>query len=513
MLLECLFIFVVVLYVCQRWAKRDIYALEKQLRSGLRSLPFLGHGYLFFGNNQTLMKAFQRLGRAAIKNEHGLCPLWIGTKFYTVMADCEAADFVLKTALAKDDIMKMATLFLGNGSIFAPVPIWKPRRRVLIPTFGTKNMKHFLWIFNKQSNVLTEQLDKVAGSGTVSIWRYYTAYTMDSIAEATLGYQMHAQTNSGHPFLQAFHTGLEQCAIRLCSPWLHSDVVYHNLPIYKKLVAMKNYMWGFLKELIDTKRKEMKKAEKNKQETNDCDSNESMTTFLELLIRSPGADDGYTDTEVLEELMVIMIAGNDTSAVGSSFVTLMFARHPDVQEKVLEELQQVFGESDRPVSSKDLPRLKYLDAVIKETLRLYPPVPVTTRKIEKEIILPSGIKLIPGTGALMNIWAIHRNPRHWGDDAEQFRPERFLDSPLKHPAAFMPFSHGPRNCVGYQFAMTSMKTVLSSVLRRYKILPAEHSPHSQPSIRPIRLKFDLMMKDVDGFQIQLEHRSKQRHSY
>lgn len=62
-----------------------------------------------------------------------------------------------------------------------------------------------------------------------------------------------------------------------------------------------------------------------------------MRTFLELLIRSSGADDGYTDIEVLEELMVIMIAGNDTSAVGSSFVTLMLARHPDVQEKLLKE--------------------------------------------------------------------------------------------------------------------------------------------------------------------------------
>lgn len=169
-------------------------------------------------------------------------------------------------------------------------------------------------------------------------------------------------------------------------------------------------------------------------------------------------------------------------------------------------LQQVFGESNRPVSSEDLLRLKYLDAVIKETLRLYPPVPVITRKIEKEMtlrkfLLPnkchehlqyltywgepvacdvlrkilrftissrasngydnsynieesqsqfsaSGIKLIPGTGSMINIWAIHRNPRYWGDDAEQFRPERFLDSPLKHPTAFIPFSHGPRNCVG-----------------------------------------------------------------
>nr|CAB3514236.1 unnamed protein product [Spodoptera littoralis] len=203
--------------------------------------------------------------------------------------------------------------------------------------------------------------------------------------------------------------------------------------------------------------------------------------------------------------MVIMVAGNDTSAVGTSFISLILSRHPEVQEKVYEELQEVFGDSDRLATFEDLLRLKYLDAVIRETLRLYPPVPIIVRKVENHVQLPSGITLVPGTGVLVNIWALHRNPRYWGDDAEHFRPERFLDTPLQHPAAFMAFSNGPRNCAGYQYAMLSMKTVLSTVLRRFKFLPAVASDGSFP---PLRLTFDLMMKDENNFQIRLEPRIK-----
>ena len=62
--------------------------------------------------------------------------------------------------------------------------------------------------------------------------------------------------------------------------------------------------------------------------------------------------------------------------------------------------------------------------------------------------IASGITMVEGCGLFISIWSIHRNPKYWGDDAEQFRPERFIDTPLKHPAAFMPFSHGPRSCLG-----------------------------------------------------------------
>lgn len=506
MLVELILLLVILLLIHQRWTKRDIYKLGEQLNCGVRSFPLIGHSYLFMGDGLARMKAFQIMGLDALKKENGLTSLWLGNRMYTVVADPEAADTILKSISEKDDIIRMASVFIGNGSIFAPVSIWRPRRKVLVPTFSTKNLKYFMTIFASESQILAQEIGNTAGNDPISIFKYFTAYTMDAIAQTTMGYNMNAQKDSNHFFLKGFDMGLNSFAERICQPWLHSDAIYKNLPLYSTLMKHKKEIWDFISELIRNKRREIK--EKNMtQEQYENSAESHQTTFLESLMRLSGGDDGYTDDEIVEELLVIMVAGTDTSAVGAAFVSVVLSRYPEIQEKVFEELQEVFGDSDRAATFEDLPRLKYLDAVIKETLRLYAPVPVMTRKIEKDLHLPCGIKLVPGTGVMINIWAMHRNPRYWGDDVEQFRPERFIDAQPTHPAVYMPFSYGPRNCVGYQYAMMSMKTMLSTVLRRFKFLPAT-KPNKNAEFPPLRLKFDIMMKDEDGFQICVKPRSK-----
>ncbi|CAB3260866.1 unnamed protein product, partial [Arctia plantaginis] len=180
----------------------------------------------------------------------------------------------------------------------------------------------------------------------------------------------------------------------------------------------------------------------------------SIKSFLELHLVSSGVDGRFSDEELLEESLVILLAATNTSAVGLCFTICLLAQYPDVQEKVFQELQGVFGDSDRQVVFEDLPRLKYLEGVLRESLRLYPPGPLIVREINEDIKLPSGVTLKKGCGFFVNIWGTNRNPLYWGEDAELFRPERFLDGHSRHPAAFLSFSHGPRNCMGYQYAMT-----------------------------------------------------------
>ncbi|KAF9793789.1 hypothetical protein SFRURICE_013201 [Spodoptera frugiperda] len=127
-----------------------------------------------------------------------------------------------------------------------------------------------------------------------------------------------------------------------------------------------------------------------------------------------------------------------------------------------------------------------------------------TRKIEKDVTLPNGVTLVDGCSVIVNIWSVHRNPRYWGDDAEEFRPERFLDTPLKHPAAFVPFSYGPRSCLGYLYAMMSMKTAMATLVRRYRIKPGDGKTGKER----IRVKFGIMLKPVNEFMVKLEPRTK-----
>nr|AFP20606.1 cytochrome CYP341B3 [Spodoptera littoralis] len=432
-----LVLLVVTLGFTFRWFKnRRILQVASQIKCDIKAYPLLGHAYLFIGGGESRMRTFERLGREAIKNG-GLTNMWLGDNYFTVVVDPVDLEVILKSSLEKDDVMRFARNLIGNGTIFAPVSIWRPRRKVLAPTFSPKNLNNFVKIFSRQSSVLAKQLQTEAGRGPFSLWKYLTSYTMDSVCETALGVNVNAQKKEDEPFLKAF----EKCSIliaeRMVQPWLYADAVYKLLPYHDAFEKSKTVICDFIDKIIKSKRIAIKE---NKDDANK-NSNDSKT-FLELLIEGSGGERGYSDQELQEETLVLAVAGTDTSAVGASFTVSMLARYPAVQEQVYKELVEVFGDSDRLVTAEDLLQLKYLDAVVRETLRLYPPVPVVVRKIEKDLELPSGITLVKGCGVLVHIWGTQRNPRYWGDQRKQFRPERFPDTPLPPSRCFLGFNSG-----------------------------------------------------------------------
>ncbi|GBP32899.1 Probable cytochrome P450 313a1 [Eumeta japonica] len=219
--------------------------------------------------------------------------------------------------------------------------------------------------------------------------------------------------------------------------------------------------------------------------------------------RSGGAK-GYSNIELREESFILIAAGTDTSAVALGFTLTLLAKYPDVQERVYRELHEVFGKSDRQLEKEDLLKLTYTERVIKESLRLFPPVPIIVRKIEEEITLPSGQILPAGAGAVVSLWGAHRDPAHWGPDADHFDPDRFLPEWFRpqHTCSYIPFSNGPRNCLGFQYAIMSLKTGLATVLRRCRVV-------SEPERGPvphIDVKFEVMMKSVNDFQLRFVKR-------
>nr|ULR85540.1 cytochrome P450 [Spodoptera frugiperda] len=487
------------LWLVYRWRNRRKFALGRQLSRKIIALPIVGHAYTFLGTDEDRLKQVEAIGRESYESG-GIIAQWQGHLLYLVVTEPEIIEIVLKTCLEKDDLMRMFRVLLGNGNIFAPVSIWRPRRKILAPTFSQKNLNSFVDIFARQSKVMSDQLNIATQKGPISMWKYISTYTMDSVCETTLGINMNTQLDPELPFLQAFENCCRIDAKRICQPWLYNDTINKIFcrSAFDSYDRSKKYIWKFMDKIITSKWASLKKAAAQPDHEK---PKESWKTFLELLIESSA---GYGNLELREETLVIVLAGTDTSAVGSGFTTLLLAKYPEVQEKVYEELQEVFGDSDRPVTHEDLPRLKYLDAVIRESLRLYPPVPMITRKIEKDVTLPNGVTLVDGCSVIVNIWSVHRNPRYWGDDAEEFRPERFLDTPLKHPAAFVPFSYGPRSCLGYLYAMMSMKTAMATLVRRYRIKPGDGKTGKER----IRVKFGIMLKPVNEFMVKLEPRTK-----
>ncbi|KAI8428536.1 hypothetical protein MSG28_007305 [Choristoneura fumiferana] len=429
---------------CGRYRRRRMYELASKIPDGGLELPVIGAAHKFIGTTE-------------------------------VATDPVDLEMVLKTCLEKDDLHRFLRNIIGYGGIFAPVPIWRPRRKILLPAFSPKIVDSFVPVFVDQSRKLAEKLEERAGENKFSAWPFISSYTLDSVCETALGVKINAQGNDKSPFLVELNSILQLACERIFHLWLQPDWLYKLFPQHKKHEHSVKALHSF---------------------TND--------TFLDLLIHFSGGEKGYSNLELREEILTLTIAATDTSATAVGYTLKMLAKYPDIQQKVLQELDEVFGDSDRLFEKEDLMKLKYLERVVKETLRLFPPVPFIIRKVEEEVSLPSGRVLPAGSGVVVTIWGAHRDPHYWGPDAEQFDPDRFLPErfDLKHPCSYMPFSNGPRNCVGYQYALMSIKIALTSVLRSCRVVP-----DMEPSATPqIRVKLDIMMKAVDGYEIALERR-------
>jgi cytochrome P450 family 4 len=185
---------------------------------------------------------------------------------------------------------------------------------------------------------------------------------------------------------------------------------------------------------------------------------------------------------------------------GIAFALHLLAQNADDQAKCIEELDEIFGDDkDRVPTMNDLRGMKYLEMCIKETLRLYPSVPSFGRTISEPIrvgdyYLPSGSEIF------ITPWITHRLP-HLYPEPERFIPERFSpeNCEKRHPYAYIPFSAGPRNCIGHKFAIIEMKVVLSNILRHYKLLPVPGKTKVTPVYR-------VTVRATGGLWVQLEER-------
>lgn len=172
--------------------------------------------------------------------------------------------------------------------------------------------------------------------------------------------------------------------------------------------------------------------------------------FLDLLLESAQNGALISDKEIKEQVDTIMFEGHDTTAAGSSFFLSMMGIHQDIQQKVVQELQDIFGDSDRPATFQDTLEMKYLERCLMETLRLYPPVPLIARQLKEDLKLSSGDYVIPAGATIAVVtYKLHRNeniyPNPTKFDPDNFLPERQAN---RHYYAFVPFSAGPRSCVG-----------------------------------------------------------------
>lgn len=228
---------------------------------------------------------------------------------------------------------------------------------------------------------------------------------------------------------------------------------------------------------------------------------ESDRDLLALLLRSLDGTDGLSDTEVRDELVTLVIAGHETVTSAVSLTLLLLADHPDAQQRLHDELDSVLGGGRAPTWA-DLPALRWTRAVVDESLRLFPPGWVVTRRAEQDDVV-CGVRVPTGTLVVVSPWLLHRRAEDWPEPL-QFDPTRFTADRSATPrGAYLPFGMGPRLCIGRDFALVETVLLLATLLRRNRVsLPV--GADGEP-LRP-HVEASVTLRPRDGLPLVLQPR-------
>ncbi|CAE1163005.1 CYP4B1 [Acanthosepion pharaonis] len=201
--------------------------------------------------------------------------------------------------------------------------------------------------------------------------------------------------------------------------------------------------------------------------------------FLDILVTARDSDGvGLSNLEIRNEVDTFMFEGHDTTACSLSWMMYAMAIYPNEQQNIYNEIQNVL-QGRTEVTWEDLPELRYLTACLKESIRLFTTVPMISRSLTRPFVIDG--KLLPaGMTVSINIYAMHHNPDVW-QEPEEFLPSRFLsdDPNPKNPYMYIPFSAGPRNCIGQNFAMHEMKVMVAKIIQAFEIT-ADPTYHPEP---------------------------------
>nr|QZM07473.1 cytochrome P450 monooxygenase CYP4C131 [Lasioderma serricorne] len=440
---------------------------------------------------------------------------WLGDNPLVHIMKPEHIEIVLRSSehLSKGDSYRFIQPWLGDGLLTSTGQKWHRNRKLITPTFHFKILEHFQEVFDEKSRVLVHKLAHRATDGRFfDVYPLITRCALDIICETAMGVQMNAMDEEGSgkqsDYVDAVYGVSELALKRRDRPWLQSDFSFKLSPTGKEFEKYLSVLHGFTNKVIQERKDQLRKKKALKEEMNGKASTSAeevfgrkeRLAFLDLLIEASDSGRLLSDTEIREEVDTFMFEGHDTTTAGICWTLFLLGNHVDVQDKVAQELHDIFQDDvDRPITTKDLGEMKYLERVVKESLRLYPSVPFIARKLTKDIEC-DGLIIPESCSVAIHIYNVHRDPNHF-PEPNRFDPDRFLpeNTRNRHPYAYIPFSAGPRNCIGQKFALNEEKTVLANFLRNYEI-------KSKQTAEEITLISELILRPLGGLQVALAPR-------
>ncbi|XP_011689798.1 PREDICTED: cytochrome P450 4g15 [Wasmannia auropunctata] len=518
-------------YVYFRISRRHMIELAEKI-PGPEGVPLIGNALQMLGSSDTM---FRNMYRTSFEYDQ-IIKLWLGPKLLIFLMDPRDVEIILSSHvyIDKSTEYRFFEPWLGNGLLISTGPKWRAHRKLIAPTFHLNVLKSFIDLFNANSRAVVERMRK-EDDKEFDCHDYMSECTVEILLETAMGVSKSTQDRSGFEYAMAVMKMCDILHLRHTKLWLRPDWLFNLSKYGKDQNRLLDIIHGLTKKVIARKKQEFKSGKRNIIEESmqngnantkntsveglsfgqaaglkddlDVDDNDvgekKRQAFLDLLMEAGQNGTVLTDEEVKEQVDTIMFEGHDTTAAASSFFLSVMGCHPEIQEKVIQELDEIFGDSDRPATFQDTLEMKYLERCLMETLRMYPPVPIIARKINTDLKLASGDYTVPaGATVIVTTFKMHRQP-HIYPNPDVFNPDNFLPEKTanRHYYAFVPFSAGPRSCVGRKYAMLKLKIILSTIMRNF---------HVKSDIKEVdfRLQADIILKRAEGFKIRLEPRKR-----
>lgn len=365
--------------------------------------------------------------------------------------------------------LEVEYLFRVNGDQ------WRLDRSIMSPAFSSGKMKAMFNLMQDAYKNLDREFEKLAKSGEEFDCKVsFGKLTLMIIARCAFAREVDAFEDPNNEILVQLHKAFDadfwsylKILILSASPEFVRK--WFELSLVNKSVL--EYLYKLCNEIL-------------KQRINDPSSSNDYPDLLQLLVDARFESEsngvkvahGLTDRKIISNLILFFIAGYETTSNVLLWASYTLAMNPDCQEKLYQEVKEA-SESNTELNYDFFHNLKYLDAFIDETLRMYTPAIGVSRKCIESHVLPNGLSIEKGTTIYVPIHYIHHNPENYVDP-EKFDPERFLPENKSKidQCAFLPFIQGPRNCIGMRFALLEIKMTLAKLILKFKFLKSQNTP-------------------------------------
>jgi len=477
------------------------------------SLGFPSDAVGFWNKIGDVYKGF----RARYPDQH-YASLMFGPYTMIVPITPEATEKVYKsqTNIYKGQFYQFFLPWLKTGLLTATGAKWKERRRLITPAFHKHVLQDYLETMNEKVDIMIDNIKKkikATGNNVVEIQNFVTLAALDIIVETAMGKQSDLQSASeNNDYVDAIYSIMGLVQKRQKSVWLWSDLTFQMTDDGKTFANNLETLHTFTKSVINERWEEYQKKKIELGDNFEIEYfGESKSTrkhrlsFLDTLLLAMDKDKTIDMEGCCEEVDTFMFEGHDTTSAAMTWTIQEIGNNEDVLNKCIQEVNEVFGESDRPASIEDLNRLEYIDACIKEGLRKFPSVPIFARELsESENVEIGNTKyhLKKGSLYVFPVYYLHRDEKHW-PEADKYNPDRFLsgNADRRYAYSYTPFSAGSRNCIGQKFALLEEKVLISKMLRSFKW-------KSLRETNSIPVVAEIITRPLDGCNISIQDRSK-----